>query len=120
MGKQQRNERIVRRALLTILVVGIILAWLVLSYAPAAWLPHWQWPAAVLPWFGILLGVGAVAFLVIQVWIVYATDRALTQHPDARREFKLGRGREAVLTALPIALTLLLILAALPSVRALF
>ncbi len=109
-----------RRALLSILIVGVILAWVVLSYAPATWLPHWQWPAAILPWFGVLLAVGAGLFLAIQLWIVYATDKALMQQPEAMREFKLKRGREMVLTALPIAMTVLLILAALPSVRALF
>lgn len=109
-----------RRALLTILIVGVILGWVVLSYAPATWLPHWQWPAAILPWFGALLAIGAATFLAIQLWIVHATDKSLMEHPEAMREFKLGRGREAVLTALPIVLTLLLILAALPSVRALF
>lgn len=109
-----------RRALLSILIVGVILAWIVLSYAPATWLPHWQWPAAILPWFGILLALGALAFLAIQLWIVFATDKTLLQHPDAMREFRLGRGRELLLTALLIVMTVLLILAALPSVRALF
>lgn len=117
---KERNELTVRRALLSILILGVILAWIVLSYAPATWLPHWQWPTAILPWFGVLLAVGALAFLAIQVWIVYATDKALTGQPDAMREFKLKRGREMLLTALPIAMTVLLILAALPSVRALF
>jgi hypothetical protein len=92
----------------------------VLSYAPATWLPHLQWPAAILPWFGALLAAGALAFLAIQVWLVYATDKSLMQHPEAMREFKLRRGREMVLTALPIVMTVLLILAALPGVRALF
>ena len=83
-------------------------------------LPDLEWPAALLPLFSVLLVAAAVAFVAIQLWIVFATDKSLTQHADAMREFRLERGREVVLTALPIALTLLLILVALPTVRALF
>lgn len=108
------------RRTLTVLTVALLLAWVVLSYAPATWLPHWQWPAALAPWMGGVLLVALAAFLAIQVWLVYATDRSLAQHPEQMREFRLTRGREGVLTALPIILTLLLAWAAWPSIQALF
>jgi hypothetical protein len=109
-----------RRTLLTILTVALLLAWVVLSYAPATWLPQLQWPAAFLPWLGGALVLGFAAFLAIQVWLVVATDRSLQTHPDAMREFRLKRGTEGVLTALPIAMTLLLVWATWPSIQTLF
>jgi len=98
----------VRRTLLTVLSVGIIVAWLLLSYAPATWMPQISWPAALLPWMGGLLAVTLVVFLAIQLWIVVATDRALGAHKEAMRTFGLGRMRELVLTALPIVFTVVL------------
>lgn len=109
-----------RRTLLTVLTVALLLAWIILSYAPATWLPHWQYPAALAPWMGALLIIALVTFVAIQVWLVYATDRSLQAHPDQMREFGLGRAREGVLTALPIALTAFVVWAAWPSIVALF
>jgi len=109
-----------RRTLLTILSVALLLAWVVLSYAPATWLPHWQWPAALSAWMAGALVAGLVAFVAIQVWLIYATDRSLKTHPDQMREFRLTRGREGALTALPILLTLALAWMAWPTIVSLF
>jgi hypothetical protein len=66
------------------------------------------------------LVVALAVFAGIQVWIVYATDRSLKAHPEQMREFRLTRGREGVLTALPILLTVLLGWAALPAILSFF
>ena len=96
------------------------MAWVVLSYAPAAWLPHWQWPQAIQPSFGLFALMGLAVFVVIQVWLVVATDRSLQAHPAGMQEFNLKRGVESVLTALPILITVLLAWAAWPRIEMLF
>ena len=109
-----------RRALLTILSAVLLIAWVVLSYAPATWLPHWQWPTALSSWMAGALVAGLIAFVAIQGWLVYATDRSLQAHPKQMQEFRLARGREGILTALPILLTVLFAWAAWPTIVSFF
>ena len=68
---------------------------------------------------GVLV-VGLVVFAALQLWLVYAPDRSLMAHPEQMREFRLTRGREGGLTALPIVLTVLLAWAAWPTIVSLF
>jgi hypothetical protein len=94
-------------------MVVAVVAWLVLSYWPAG--------AAALPTiaFGAWLpaaGLTAVTLAVmaaIQVWLIYATVQSLRKPADAAqaatlRQFNLGLGAEALLTAAPLVITLAL------------
>jgi SNF family Na+-dependent transporter len=90
-----------------------VVAWLVLSYWPAA--------AAALPviafgpWLptaGLVAAVLAVV-VVIQGWIVYATVQSLVKPVDAAqaatlRQFNLSVNAEALLTVAPLLITLAL------------
>ncbi len=100
----------------SILILLCVVAWLVLSYAPGL---SSHLPSIGFATFGVavpltgaavaVLGLGAA----IQAWLVYATVRVL-RHPEEERLaaalqlFKLKAGTEALLTALPVLMTLAL------------
>jgi len=115
----------VRRWILTIASLGVIALWLVLAYVPSLPRPTLGWPA----WSGaplaVLAGVGLLAFLLIQGYMVRATDQFLSGCAPAEQlviqaEFELDRGREIFWTAMPIVMTLALAAAAWPLWRSLF
>jgi hypothetical protein len=87
-----------------------VVAWLVLSYWPAgaAALPVIAF-GGWLPAAGLLAAVFAIT-AAIQIWIVYATLQSLVKpvnavQADTLRQFKLGVGAEALLTAAPLLIT---------------
>ncbi len=100
----------------SILILAATVAWIALSYMPAA--------AAALPQFGFawlgsgrtltILAIGSFAlFIALQVLLVQSTAASLRayQAQDAamrRTSFTLNIGLEAVLTALPIGMMLAL------------
>ncbi len=95
------------------ILLGLV-AWLVLSYWPAA--------AALTPaiafdggwaatWLPALAAAVVAASLAVQGWLVYATAQAVRPPADAAqaavvRQFHLDVGVEALLTAAPLVITL--------------
>jgi hypothetical protein len=100
----------------TIAILLAFVAWLLLSYWPAA--------AALLPtiafagpwsatWLPILAAVTFAACAGIQLWLVYATTQSLRKpagpaEAAALSQFRLNVRAETVLTAAPLLMTLLL------------
>jgi heme/copper-type cytochrome/quinol oxidase subunit 2 len=93
-----------------------LLAWLVLSYWPAALaaLPlvafSGAWATTTLPF---LAAVALVVSVAIQGWLVYATVAALRRpagpaEAAALSQFRLNVGMEAVWTAAPLLITVVL------------
>jgi uncharacterized membrane protein YhdT len=100
-----------RRTLWMSVSLLLIAGWLILAYAPGIVpsMPTIGWPAWSHTLLALLAGVGALLFVAIQAWIVWATDRSLVASSKVAAEFGLNRGVEAVLTALPLIFTVLLI-----------
>ena len=109
MGKQLR-------IIGSILILAAVVGWVVLSYLPAGTvaLPqlHFapRWPGQVFP----ALVTGGFALLIgLQLWLVQSTAASLRRHRGQagglqNGSFTLSVGREVILTALPIALIVLL------------
>lgn len=102
------------RKVVTLAVVGGIVAWLVFSYWPiaAALLPALAfggaWAATWLPAFAV---VALAVAIVIQGWLVYATAHSLHKPASpmqaaALSQFRLNVSVEAWLTAAPLLITL--------------
>lgn len=100
-------------SLLMLLAVG---TWLFLSYLPeaATWLPVLAFDASsVAVWFAWLAGLALTLFAVIQLVLLVGTSRMLRRPSSpalaaAVAGFGLRYGREMMLTALPLAMTLAL------------
>ncbi len=95
----------------SILLTGVFIAWLVLSYAPTL-LPTVSFGRAD-RWFGLLLVGGLAVFLGIQCWLIVASARMFRPGGALRRaeecsEFHLRRWSEILWTAIPLAMTLVL------------
>jgi heme/copper-type cytochrome/quinol oxidase subunit 2 len=110
MGKQLRRIG-------SILILAGVIAWVTLSYLPAVALPQLRFPHA---WSGqafpALAITGFIVFVALQLWLVQSTAASVRQYrsqtnaaPD--RPYVLDVGREVILTALPIALVVLLAVA---------
>jgi hypothetical protein len=97
-------------------IVAGIIAWLVFSYWPAgaALLPAITFGGAwSVAWLAVGAAVAMLATLGIQVWLVYATTRALRKPSDpvqamALSQFRLNVRTEAWLTAAPLFMTVAL------------
>lgn len=101
------------RSLLVYALLAIVLLWLVLSYLPAGLitLPQIEAPRSA-DWLLRALGGATVAlFVMLHLWLVRSTDRAVKQTQSG---FRLGRVAELVWTALPLGMALLLAWASLP------
>lgn len=106
----------------------VVVLWLALSYMPGISLPELAYPA----WSGSLLavvaGLGLVAFVAIQFWIVQSTDRAVARvEADSKQNatpeptsLRVRRGPETFWTALPLVMTVLVATGAVGAWRALF
>ena len=103
-----------RRVLLTILTVGVVLGWIVVSYTVETPIVLIAWPAWATMVLAILAAVAALLFLALQGWIVVSTDRALVAERDLDvvDEMHLSRGRELFLALLPVGMTLVVVAAA--------
>jgi len=110
MGKQLRRIG-------SILILAGVIAWVTLSYLPAVALPQLRFPHA---WSGqafpALAFTGFVVFVALQIWLVQSTAASVRQVRSQagavpNRPFVLDVGREVILTALPIALVVLLAVA---------
>jgi hypothetical protein len=96
-----------RRTVWMIVSLVAVVLWLVLSYAPGVSLPVLAYPAGGGPLLAALAAVGLLAFLAIQGWIVWSTDRAVVGAGKvAAAEMGVRRGRELFWTMLPLAITL--------------
>lgn len=104
------------RMLLSVGVLAVSIGWIVLSYLPsaAALLPQFQFaPDGMVRVFPALMIAGFLAFVALQVWVVQTTVASTRRYESAIEEgsssdFKLTVSREGLLTALPIAFTVLL------------
>jgi heme/copper-type cytochrome/quinol oxidase subunit 2 len=118
------NEKRVNKKAFIYTLLACVLAWLGLSYAPGlqARLPALAFSAA---WHSALLWAGMLAVLVflgIQIWLVGSTlwslrvrksaawDGARSKSPAPARQ-RVSLSAEAIWTALPILMTVLLALA---------
>ena len=101
------------RRLLSIAILFVIVLWLVLSYMPpsAVVLPKFQFTD---PWidrlFSIMAVGGLIAFVLIQVWLVWSTVRVtrISSQPKELAQsggLKLGIMRELFWSVLPLAMT---------------
>ena len=103
------------RYIVTFALLGAVILWLVLSYAPVALPPLAFSAETVMAWFPALTLVVLAIFALIQVDLVRATVRMLRHPADAASSeavqiFGLHTGREVLWTALPLVGTLLLLL----------
>lgn len=114
-----------RRWILTIASPGVVALWLLFAYVPSLPRPMLGWPL----WSGPAMALSAAAvlavFLLIQVYMVRATDCLLSGGVPAEQlviqaEFNLHKGREIFWTALPIVMTLFLVAVAWPLWQSLF
>ena len=104
------------RYVLSVVSVLCVVAWLVLSYVPAAQatLPIVAFTGAwSTRWLPVLAGLALGVSGVIQFWLVIATGKLVRQpvQVDLRanvREFGLRAGPEIFLTAVPLGMTLVL------------
>ncbi len=95
----------------SILLLGVFIAWLVLSYAPVS-LPTIAYGRAG-QWFAILLAGVLIVFLGIQCWLIAVSARLFRPNSDLDRteigaEFRLRRRSEVFWTAIPLVMTVLL------------
>jgi hypothetical protein len=103
------------RYFVTFGLLGVVVLWLVLSYAPAPLPQIAVTSATMVAWLPASAAVVLAVFALLQLDLLRATVRML-KHPagDAEREavelFNLRLGREVLLTATPLAGTLLLAL----------
>lgn len=100
-----------RRWILTSASVAVIALWLLLAYVPSLPRPMLAYPGWSATTLAVLAAGGLVAFLLIQGWLVRATDDFLGDNAppaqaEIQAEFGLDRRREVFWTALPILMTL--------------
>ena len=101
------------RVVLTVSILVGVIGWIVLSYLPTSVisLPQFHWmPNGVVQFFPGFLVAGFVAFLLLQVWLVWTTGASVQKYETVaeasrRRAFRLSVRREMILTALPIGFT---------------
>ena len=97
------------RRLLTLAILFICALWLFFAYMPGlrGFLPDLALTGAT-PWMAWLAIFALVAFVAIQLWLVYTTGRTVRayQAKDLRAGFRLNLGLEIFWTVLPIAMTL--------------
>lgn len=102
--------------LLSIVILGVSVGWIVLSYLPssAVAMPQFHFsPVGVVRTFPILMIAGVLVFLALQIWVVQTTATSVRRYiqstsPSAAGGFRLTVRREILLTALPILFTGLL------------
>jgi hypothetical protein len=102
------------RYLVTLALLGAVILWLVLSYAPVALPQIAVGSATILAWFPALAMILLGVFALIQLDLVRSTVQMLKRPAGAaEREaveiFGLRFGREVLLTVLPLVGTLLLV-----------
>ena len=94
--------------LFTLAIVAVCILWVVISYLTGAqaMLPTFSLTrvGSWLAWFNV---AGLIAFVAIQLWLVYTTVATVRTFQTRRTEspFRLNRGAEFFWTALPIAMT---------------
>jgi hypothetical protein len=104
------------RYVLAIAILVSVIAWLVLSYLPGiqGMLPTIAFTGAwATLWLPVLAGLTLAVFVGIQLWLVFATGRMVRtpdqpELRDAVRQFGLRTGPEMILTAVPVAMTVVL------------
>jgi Kef-type K+ transport system membrane component KefB len=104
--------RKIRMVLSISILVGVI-GWIVLSYLPTTVIsvPQFHWaPDGVVQIFPAILVAGFVAFLLLQVWLVWTTGTSVRKYATVSQEsrrhaFRLSVRREMLLTAVPIGFT---------------
>ena len=102
------------RYFVTFALLGVVILWLVLSYAPVSLPQIAVTSATILAWFPALAMILLGVFALIQLDLVRSTVQMLKRPAgEAEREavemFGLRLGREVWLTVLPLAGTLLLV-----------
>ena len=102
------------RYFVTFALLGGVILWLVLSYAPVALPQIAVGSATILAWFPALAMILLGVFALVQLDLVRSTVQMLKRPAsEAEREavemFGLRLGREVWLTVLPLAGTLLLV-----------
>jgi len=103
------------RYFVTFGLLGVVVLWLVLSYAPTPLPQIAVTSTTILAWVPALAAIVLAVFALIQLDLLRATVRMLKQPAGAaEREavqlFNLRLGREVLLTVTPLAGTLLLAL----------
>ena len=92
----QSGEDVLQR-MLALVIVGIVLLWIVLSYIPATLLPLPTFAfASNSNWLAILAVVVLALFLALQVWVVVTTGRTTRHYQTTHArtpEFRLKLGR---------------------------
>ena len=101
------------RYFVTFALLGVVILWLVLSYAPVSLPQIAVASATILAWFPALSMILLGVFALIQLDLVRATVQMLKRPAGAtEREavemFGLGTGREVLWTVLPLVGTVLL------------
>ena len=104
------------RVLFSVGILAVSIGWIVLSYLPigADLLPQFQFaPDGMVRVFPALMIAGFLAFVALQVWVVQTTAASIRRYETAivegsSSDFRLSVSKEAFLTAVPIAFTVLL------------